>query len=136
VEEQAVEERAQEGAASESERRANEDGNLLAVPDEVTDAIAGALGGDTRVGPAAVPSLLVIALALLLGIGLGGLGMLILVGRRLGPDSDHVAAKVAEGYREAEIEAELQEIISEERAKRLLEPVPETPPGSRTPAKV
>jgi hypothetical protein len=104
------------------EHRASDEDESVAVPDRVLDAITGALGGDTRVGPTAIPSMLVVTLALLLGMGLGGLGMLILIGRKLGPDADNVAAEVAEGYKEAEIEAELQEIIAEERARQLLTP--------------
>jgi hypothetical protein len=86
------------------------------------------LGGDANVGPVAVPTILLVALALALALGLGGIGLLIVVSRGLGPDRQTVATELAAGL--DEVEAELQEMIAEERARQVLSAPPDSLPRS------
>jgi hypothetical protein len=89
---------------------------------------ADVLGGDTNVGPVAVPTISLVALALALALGLGGIGLLIVVSRGLSPDRQTVATELAAGL--DEVEAELQEMIAEERARQVLSAPPDPPPRS------
>jgi hypothetical protein len=84
------------------------------VPGRVLDTI----GGTTSVGPAKVPTLglVMIALMLITGLGLAGLAIYIL---RNGPDPNAAVREPAPTGPDP-IEAELQEIIADEMAKKLL----------------
>ena len=84
------------------------------VPNRVLDAI----GSSTRVGPADVPTIGLLALGLIL-IAAGGLAASVIYIWRNGPDPDAALREPAPPGPDP-IEAELQEIIAEEAAKQLL----------------
>lgn len=98
-------------------RQANEEDESTWIP---LPRAPEALTGETEIGDVTVANEVLLALALLAVLGLGGGGLVFVLARRLGPDPQHVAAEVARGFDEMEIEAELQEIIAEERARREL----------------
>jgi hypothetical protein len=84
------------------------------VPTRVLDTI----GGTTSVGSAKVPTLGLLAIALIMIAGLGLAGLAIYIFRN-GPDPDAAVRDPAPPGPDP-IEAELQEIIAEEAAKQLL----------------
>jgi|SRR5829696_355577 len=84
------------------------------VPSEVLDAV----GGTTSVGPAKVPTLGLVAIGLILIAGLGLAGLAIRIFRN-GPDPDS-AIKDPAPLGPDPIEAELQQIIADEMARKLV----------------
>lgn len=84
------------------------------APNRVLDRI----GGTTSVGPAKVPTLGLLAIALILIVGLGLAGLAIYIFRN-GPDPDAAVRDPAPPGPDP-IEAELQQIIAEEMARQLV----------------
>jgi hypothetical protein len=84
------------------------------VPNQVLDTI----GGTTSVGPAKVPTLGLLAIALIVIVGLGLAGLAIYIFRN-GPDPDAAVRDPAPTGPDP-IEAELQQIIADEMARQLV----------------
>ena len=84
------------------------------VPNRVLDTI----GGRTSVGPAKVPTLGLLAIALIVIVGLGLAGLAIYIFRN-GPDPDAAVRNPAPTGPDP-IEAELQQIIAAEMARQLV----------------
>jgi hypothetical protein len=76
------------------------------------------VGGTTSVGPANVPTLGLLAIALILVVGLGLAGLVIYIFRN-GPDPDAAVRDPAPPGPDP-VEAELQELIAAEMARQLL----------------
>jgi hypothetical protein len=120
-EERAAESEVSTSPSTQPERERSDDFLGIPVPD-----LGEIVGDETTLGPIAIPTAVAIALIALIILGLGGTGWLAFAVRRAGPDPGLLAASATEGLDQATIEAELQEIISEERARRVIptEPIP------------
>lgn len=84
------------------------------------DAPGAAVRTESAAGGAQVPAVVIAALVLMLIAGLGGLGVRLVRGRAGGPPQRRDAAEAVALPAAAEIEAELQEMIAEHRARQLV----------------
>ena len=87
---------------------------------------------DTQIGPVAVPNLGLAAIVAIFVLGTLAVSLVFYLAGRLAPDPKRLAVEVGEALTPAVIEAELQEMIAEERARRLLSEPPATPGSSDT----
>ena len=112
-----VDERA--GLAERSETTADDEASDARVLDLALPDITDLVTDDTQVGPATVPTISLIMLGL---IFLGGILAVSVVGYlagRLTPDPRRIAIEVGAVLTPDAIDAELQEMIAEQRAKQL-----------------
>jgi hypothetical protein len=111
----AAESQSERAASGANQRAGREDEAGVGLP-----SLAELATDDTQVGPLAVPTIGLALLALLLVGGTLTLSVVFFLAGRAMPDPRRVAIEVGAALDPDTIEAELQGLISEQRAKRLL----------------